>query len=136
MMYKEKTQNQLRSWLSNKKSQSKKKDFFVEFEPLSFFKWYLIQKKVCHYCGISEKEQFDLISKGHLKSKRFFTSEHGTRGRHLEIDRKNPKGPYSEKNCVLSCYMCNNDKSDLFTENQYLELINKNRVVYLRNLLK
>lgn len=135
-MYKERTQTQLRNWLSNKKSQSKKNDFNVEFEPLTFFKWYLEQEKVCHYCGLNEKEQFQLISKGHLNSKRFFTSKNGTRGKHLEIDRKNPLGPYSVDNCVLSCYFCNNDKSDIFSEEGYIKFINSSRVEYLRELIR
>jgi len=46
-----------------------------------------------------------------------------------------PKGPYSKDNCVLSCGFCNNDKSDVFSYDQYIEF-REDRVGFLRRLLK
>jgi len=40
----------------------------------------------------------------------------------LEVDRKNPKGQYKPKNCVLSCYPCNNAKSDVFSYKEFMEI--------------
>ena len=50
--------------------------------------------------------------------------------------RKNPLGPYSVDNCVLSCYFCNNDKSDIFSEKEYIEVLNSSRVKFFRELIK
>ena len=92
-----------------------------------------------NYCNLKEIEQFTIINNGLLKSKRFFVEKNGNRGKYLEVDRKEPNGPYSKDNCVLSCYFCNNDKSDIFTESQYDELNGNNksnhRVDFLRSLL-
>ena len=72
-----------------------------------------------------------------LKSNRFPLNgkfkQGRARGVWLEIDRKEPKGKYSKNNCVLSCYFCNNDKSDVFNEKEYNNFI-KDRVGYLRKL--
>jgi hypothetical protein len=63
------------------------------------------------------------------------TSQGRGRGMWLEVDRKDPKGKYSSGNAVLCCYFCNNDKSDVFYGDEYIEFF-QNRVGYLRNLLK
>lgn len=57
-----------------------------------------------------------------------------SRGMWLEIDRLKPKDNYSLDNCVLCCYFCNNDKSDVFHGDDYREF-QGNRVGYLRKLL-
>jgi hypothetical protein len=104
------------------------------FSKKDFIEWYIgeVKKDSCHYCGISLQMQRDVIEKELLKSKRFFSYSNqrddgsvskGTRGRSFEVDRKIPKGPYSKDNCVLVCYFCNNDKSDVFTSEQYLAFI-------------
>ncbi|WP_255036751.1 hypothetical protein [Lacihabitans soyangensis] len=104
----------------------------------SFLKWYQYQEKVCRYCGVSEKTCQEVIHKGLLNSKRFATegvfARGVNRGYWLEIDRKEPNEPYSENNCVLACYFCNNDKSDVFNEKQYLEF-KENRSDFLRKLI-
>ena len=88
---------------------------------------------------MKEIEQFTIINNGLLKSKRFFIEKNGNRGKYLEVDRRDPNGPYSIDNCVLSCYFCNNDKSDVFNESQYDDLNGNNRsnhrVNFLRSLL-
>jgi 5-methylcytosine-specific restriction endonuclease McrA len=101
---------------------------FKDYE--AFKKWYYSQEKKCHYCGITEKETSEIVEKGLLTSKRF-----PKRGARLEISRKNPKVDYSEKNCVLTCYYCNNDKSDIFDEKQYKAFF-QNRAKFLKDLLK
>lgn len=69
----------------------------------------MISTKVCSYCGISEDEIKDLGKEGNLYNKR---SE--TRGYTLEIDRKEANGEYTEENCCMCCYWCNNAKTDEF----------------------
>lgn len=58
-----------------------------------------------------------------------------SRGVWLEVDRLIPKGNYSPENCVLACYFCNNDKSDVFHGNDYKAYIT-DTVGYLRGLIK
>jgi len=41
------------------------------------------------------------------------------RGWSLEIDRKNSNLEYSKENCVMSCYWCNNAKTDEFTAEEF-----------------
>jgi hypothetical protein len=80
----------------------------------------------------------ELSITGILTSKRFpqeGTVGRGTnRGVWLEVDRIDPNGLYSRDNCVLCCYFCNNDKSDVFAGDQYVQFF-QNRVAYLRQLL-
>lgn len=72
-----------------------------------------IDDHVCYYCGISEdviKILFNDINYT-CKTKR-------NRGAWFELDRKNAKNNfniYSENNIVLSCYFCNNHKSDVIS---------------------
>ncbi len=105
-----------------------------------FLQWYSqnINDGKCAYCGISERDSQRVVHEGHLTSLRFpiyGTATNGVnRGYWLEIDRKNPKGIYSADNCNPSCYFCNNDKSDVFTDEQYQEF-KENRAGFLRGLL-
>ncbi len=132
--YKPKTTEQLKNWF-NAKLRKEINDFenFEEFE-----KWYTLQIKKCVYCGITEQQSQELVMKGILKSNRFPDNgniERGkARGVWLEIDRDKPKEKYSIKNCKLSCYFCNNDKSDIFDSESYMEFRN-DRNNYIINLL-
>lgn len=133
--YKPKPEENLKADFSRRKIEGK--DAFGSFE--SFQEWYDKQEKVCHYCGISECECQEIAMTGILTSSRF--PQEGklgrgqARGMWLEVDRRKPKENYSDKNCVLACYFCNNDKSDIFDEQQYMRF-KKERAEYLRELLK
>lgn len=132
--YREKSQEQLKSWFYSK---PKDKRSFTNFQV--FYKWYIefVKDKKCHYCNISERDIQRLVHTGKIKSKRFPLGGKLTRGVNrgywLEIDRKNPKGKYSKENCVPCCYFCNNDKSDIFNEIQYITFF-QNRYVYLTTI--
>lgn len=132
--YEIRPEKKLRKWYNKKVKQGI--SGFGSFDDLK--DWYN-QEKICHYCGLQEKESQEIVHKGILTSNRFpfqgIFSRGVNRGFWLEIDRKEPKGKYSRENCVLSCYFCNNDKSDVFTDTQYEEFRN-NRVGFLKNLLK
>lgn len=134
-IYKPKIKAQLNSW--HKQKVREKKSDFINFE--DFYEWYCEQKKECHYCSLKEKELQKIVMLGILKSNRFPLNGKITQGRArgiwLEIDRKESKGKYSRSNCVLSCYFCNNDKSDIFNEKEYKNFI-KDRRKYLRNLTR
>jgi hypothetical protein len=109
------------------------------FESLTDFKnWYRDQELSCHFCGLTEQEMQELSMTGILTSKRFpqdgIVGRGTNRGVWLEVDRIDPNGLYSRDNCVLCCYFCNNDKSDVFAGIQYAQFF-QNRVAYLRQLL-
>ncbi len=135
--YSKKTEQQLKNWFSNKKSS---KLLEIEFNKFKDFKiWYDKKDKKCFYCGLTEEASQEIVYKGLLKSNRFPLKGKITRGVNraywLEIDRKNPKGKYSRANCVLSCYFCNNDKSDVFNATQYRAFM-RDRLVFLKSLLE
>jgi len=132
--YLPKSELQLRS---NYSSRIKKEaNGFLSFE--DFKNWYDSQDKTCHYCGLTERECQEIVVKGLLTSNRFpkngKTGQGTSRGMWLEVDRKEPKGTYSNNNSVLCCYFCNNDKSDVFPAKEYKAFF-QNRVEYLRGLL-
>ena len=110
-----------------------------KFQKEEFIDWY--NTKVhsgCYYCGITEKDCRELVLK--LPSSRFPKSPKlqpgKSRGYYLEVDRKEPKGDYSTDNCVLSCYFCNNDKSDVFNHDQYMELLHGDNWETMTNEVK
>jgi len=75
-------------------------------------KLYIRDGKFCHYCGISESD-FIKIWGGFYGDKR---------GKVLEVDRKDNNQGYNIQNCVLSCAICNNAKSDKFTYEEFLKV--------------
>ncbi len=96
-----------------------------------FYNWYIRQNRVCYYCGIEEKKVEWLFK--NVDS--FKNSKRGKqRGHHLEIDRVDPENGYNDSNCVLSCYFCNNDKSDIFTGEEYKKHIEKGRKQHLEDI--
>lgn len=90
-----------------------------------FIEWYLhelyIQENKCHYCNTSILDIRRLINSGIVTGR--LVRGGGIRGSNFEVDRKNPFGAYEENNCVLSCYYCNNDKSNTFDYETYLNII-------------
>lgn len=109
----------------------------VEFHEFKI--WYESQEKVCYFCGLKEEECQKIVMTGLLKSERF--PQNGAlgrgqgRGMWLEIAKFKQKENYLLDNCVLCCYFCHNDKSDVFNGQEYKEFQN-DRIGYLRKLLK
>ncbi len=135
--YKEKPIKKLRDWYNDKVR--KEKNGFLDIH--DFLEWYKnnIKDSCCYYCGLTEKECQRIVHLGILQSKRFpkdgLFSRGVSRGYWLEIDRKDPDNTtYSKENCVPSCYFCNNDKSDVFTDLDY-KLFYQNRREYLISLI-
>lgn len=77
----------------------------------------LISNKKCSYCGIS-KEQIDTLG----RSENLYNKRADTRGYSLEVDRINPNMEYSLNNICMSCYWCNNAKTDEFYANEFKEI--------------
>jgi hypothetical protein len=79
-----------------------------------FYYWYSNTEKSCHYCGITQEELDHLHTIG-------IVNKRSTRGRNLEIDRKKSEEKYSNlENLTLSCYWCNNAKTDTFKEDEFM----------------
>ena len=100
------------------------------FETLeSFIAWYMQELNNngcrCHYCDTSILEIRNLIDDGTVTGRR--VRGHGLRGHNFEIDRKNSELGYTPENCVLSCYFCNNDKSNTFSYNTYKYVVGPSR---------
>ncbi len=133
--YQPKSLKQLKNNYSERVRQNK--NGFKGFE--DFLDWYNSQTKVCNYCGLSEEESQEIVMTGILSSNRFpkdgIIGQGTSRGVWLEVDRLNPIGEYSRENSVMCCYFCNNDKSDVFTGEEYLKF-RQNRVEYLKEKLK
>ncbi len=77
----------------------------------------MLENRQCSYCGISLDQIYLLGQNGMLHNKR---SE--TRGYTLEIDRKHPNLEYSTENCCMSCYWCNNAKTDEFFPHEFKDI--------------
>ena len=119
------------------RSEKKGLNGFRSFD--DFQQWYSVQELSCHYCGLSEVEMQEITMTGILTSKRFpqngIIGQGTSRAVWLEVDRIDPNRLYSRDNCVLCCYYCNNDKSDVFAGNLYSNFY-QNRVLFLRQLLQ
>ncbi|MCK4661503.1 MAG: hypothetical protein KAT68_01450 [Bacteroidales bacterium] len=133
--YKPKPEDKLKADFSRRKQKG-----LSDFKDFQEFKnWYDSKEKTCHFCGLKEEESQKIVVTGILKSNRFpqngVLGRGQSRGMWLEVDRLKPKEKYSTLNCVLCCYFCNNDKSDVFHGQNYKEFQN-NRVDYLRQLIE
>lgn len=99
-----------------------------------FANWYVEQLKIndckCFYCDTSIHDIAKLIDQGKLRKRKI---RYGSRGNVLEIDKNNDS--YSQENCVLACYYCNNDKSYIFEKNDYKNHFGSNRKLYFEKLL-
>jgi len=73
-----------------------------------FIAWYNSQEKICHYCGLTEKE-----------AKKYITFCSGRFGR-LTIDCKDNDLGYTVGNLVLACYKCNITKNDMLTHDEMM----------------
>jgi len=134
-IFEARTKQQLKNWFNGKRRQDN-----MGFKTYEIFeRWYNSQLKQCHYCHIEEVLVQEIVMRGLLTSARFpkkgLRSRGRNRGKWLEVDRKKPKMKYTASNCVLACYFCNNDKSDVFNEMQYQEF-KENRAGFLRDLLR
>lgn len=114
---------------------NRSKVFEVKFGQEHFVDWIINQFKAqegkCYYCNIKQEDISRLIESGGLASKRF-----KTRGRSLEVERLDSKiNSYSAKNCVLACYFCNNDKSDIVSSADYIKFFAKSRRRYMKHLI-
>jgi len=79
----------------------------LSFDDFTNF-WNKDKDRCCKYCGVSESQINS--SKLDIQTKRFYS-----RGKTMEIDKKKAFGEYTRDNIILSCYWCNNAKTDEFS---------------------
>lgn len=93
----------------------RRKDF-TTISPRQFLKWFEESERRCRYCKITEEEIKLLKEHGEIKTKRWTT-----RGRTLEIERREPNEKYDNiNNLTYCCYWCNNAKTDEFSEAEFV----------------
>lgn len=113
---------------SNKYFENFKKNFEdILFPEIIFNEIYYHNEdnKICSYCGISENIIKDLII-----AENIFTKSLWNRGRTMEIDRKDPTKGYTKDNIALSCYWCNNAKTDEFCGVEFENLRNGMKTIW------
>lgn len=113
-----------KSWYKDRDLKEYKNLFYIDFAKKNAFHEFKQiytdnhTKKQCHYCGIHEDDIESFIANSKINTKRLLT-----RGRSLEIDKINPFGNYTQDNIVLSCYWCNNAKTDEFSYFEFKKFI-------------
>ena len=85
----------------------------LTFEEFSEF-WNKVPERVCGYCGISESQIVLLDKADKIKTKRFYS-----RGKTMEVDKICAFGEYKKDNIILSCYWCNNAKTDEYSLKEF-----------------
>lgn len=78
-----------------------------------FLQWRRSQKRVCYYCGIPESD----VHKQGVKN----TRAGGNMPEALGNDRWDSNKPYVISNLVLSCFACNQLKSNTMTGDEFME---------------
>ena len=89
----------------------------------------LMKSKQCYHCKISIDEIHELREKGKLRKK-------NGEGWKLEIDRLKPNFQYTASNCVLSCYWCNNAKTDEFSAEEFKNIGREIRKIFENRISK
>lgn len=89
----------------------------------------LLGNNTCFYCGITLNQITELGEKSLLNNKRS-----DTRGYTLEIDRKLPNLEYSINNCCMSCYWCNNAKTDEFSPKEFKHIAKGINIIWNKRL--
>ena len=122
---------------SKLKQFAKNENIQIDITPqylISIYLWFTNEEKKCYYCNLSEDDLDSLNNQyGHINKR------YPKRGKVLEIDRKISSVSYLNiNNLVLSCYWCNNAKTDTISvwTNEMESLFKGNHIVGLKNILK
>lgn len=78
------------------------------------------QELHCGYCGVSQK-QIDELDKIYEEYNGYGLTKR-PRGYKMEVDQMFPDKGYIEGNIILSCYWCNNAKTDTFLPHEFEEV--------------
>lgn len=85
----------------------------------------------CGYCQINETTIKKLSENNLINTKRFYS-----RGKTMEVDKRDPQKPYTADNLVLSCYWCNNAKTDEFTYDEYKAIGSQVSAIWQNRLMR
>ena len=77
-------------------------------------------KRRCYFCRITEDKISELVHNNQIHTKRYYS-----RGKTMEVDRIKPNGHYKPDNIKLTCYWCNNAKSDEFSAEEFKKISQK-----------
>jgi hypothetical protein len=109
------------------------KDLFEKELPLQIFKEDIFgadsNNRSCGYCSINESEITELIANSAIYTKRIYS-----RGKTMEIDQIDAFAGYSRSNIILSCYWCNNAKTDEFSYSDFLPIAESIKKVWSSRL--
>jgi hypothetical protein len=103
---------------------------FGSFE-IFYSQWYVHQDNRCFYCKTTKEELEELFNPQNgidakIKSTKFNAT--------LHIEQIDPKKGYSKDNCRLACSLCNNTKSDLISQENYLKYFAPSITKFLSDL--
>ncbi|MDQ7058626.1 MAG: hypothetical protein Q9N62_09350 [Ghiorsea sp.] len=102
---------------------------------VAFYDWYKGQGQACRYCGISQDELYKLFSKDKNKKLPLNDAVKRSSGT-LEIERRDSESnEYNAENCILACPLCNNAKSNLIDEENWMSLFVEPMREYYKKLL-
>lgn len=102
-----------------------KENYVKNFEkvfPVELFRQNINKSKCC-YCEITKSEIEQLIVKRQINKK-------VNRGFNLEMERFDSNLEYTDENCDMACYWCNNAKTDEFTKDEFKEIAKEIRAVW------
>ena len=121
--------------IKNKFFKNRKNGFDKDFE--RFYNWYIKQPQKCHYCDITQDELTEIFRKGkgvlpYSTNSGFIKRAYGT----LEIERLDTNFGYVEGNIALACPLCNNAKSNLISEEDYIRFFKAPMKKYLDSLIE
>jgi hypothetical protein len=86
-------------------------------EFVDFYNWYNNEKEECFYCNSTLEQVTQYLANEQAKPGK--AHKRKKRGYSFEIDRKDHDSNYNSKDCVISCYLCNNAKSDLIEAKEF-----------------
>lgn len=96
------SRNSLKAFRNNLKKGAIRRNIYFGMQPEEFIDWWQEQEPRCYYCGRENEDK-----------------------RTMQIDRKIGSEGYIINNIVLACFECNRLKSDLFTDTEWLEIVEK-----------
>jgi len=102
---------------------------------LWFIKQFKEQEGRCCYCESHIADIKLLIEKEIIKPRR--VKGDGVRGPRFEIERMDSvTNVYEPANCMLACYYCNNDKSNVYDAEDYKKYLAPAKKAYIEYLIK
>jgi hypothetical protein len=120
------------AWRMYKSVKSREPALEMDWPWGKFVQWYFKQGQACFYCGLTLKQTVEFLQIQNQKPGD--AHKRDNRGQSLELDRKDFNSKYVEGDCVLSCYACNNAKSDIFEAKEFAPIAEEMAQVVLNTI--